>query len=129
MSDRAPDSQENGPTRTTKTEETLHNVQGARTLCDGREADKRILGAATGAADDANVGDDKGIDVDAAEGVTGEMVHREAEDVLEVLVCRVRREVRDCGRHGQREIVNDVGDAPNSESTSSAFDSCVASGL
>lgn len=81
--------------RATKAEDALHDVEGTGAFCDGREADKRILGAAAGAADDTNVGDHKGVDIDAAEGVAGEMVHGEAKDVLEVLLCRVRREIRD----------------------------------
>jgi hypothetical protein len=68
-----------------ETKNALHNVKSSSTLSHRWETDKRILGRATRAHDQADVGDVEGIDVNSAQSVSGEVIHREVEDVVEIL--------------------------------------------
>jgi hypothetical protein len=102
-------------TGTADAENALHNVEGSCTLRDRREANKGILGSATNASNHPNFRNVEGVDVDPAEGVSGEMVHRKEEDIAEILLRRIRRQIRDCK---ESEItlgdgVIDIGDGNN----------------
>ena len=82
-------------TRTSDAEYALHNVQGAGALSDRGEADKGILGASAVAGDDADVCDIERVDVHFAESVRGEMLHREVEQTVDVVLDGERGEIRD----------------------------------
>lgn len=73
-------------TWTSKAENALHDVESPRTLSPRWETDKRILGRATRAHDQAYVGDVEGINVNTAQSVSGEVIHRRVEDAVKIIL-------------------------------------------
>ena len=83
-------------TGTAETENALHDVESPSAFRDRRETNKGILRCASSARYHPNFCDVEWINVDPAEGISGEMIHGEVEDIAQILLSRVLSQIRDC---------------------------------